>query len=318
MRTPSQWAGLELRHLITLEAVAGHRSFRKAAVQLNYTQSGISQQIAALERIVGERLVERPGGSRPVGLTEAGEIVLRHAQKVFHEITAAQADVTALNGGRGGVLRVGAFQSVSARLVPELMKRLPHVRPALSVELVQTTSDTELFELLEAGGLDVTFAMMPIPQGPFEAIELFADPFVVMVAADSPLAGRSGRLTIRELCDFPLIAARECRYVGHVEAQMRERGFEPNIVHRSDDNGTVEGLVAGGAGVAVVARLVADSANGGVATLELEEPLPPRRVALAWRHDREVHSKREAFVEVVRAVCTELGFRSAPNERNAA
>jgi len=68
----SQWAGLELRHLITLEAVARHRSFRKAALCLNYTQSGISQQVAALERIVGERLIERPGGSRPVGLTSAG------------------------------------------------------------------------------------------------------------------------------------------------------------------------------------------------------------------------------------------------------
>ena len=72
MIASSQWAGLELRHLITLDAVAKHRSFRKAAMRLNYTQSGISQQIAALERIVGERLIQRPGGSRPVGLTEAG------------------------------------------------------------------------------------------------------------------------------------------------------------------------------------------------------------------------------------------------------
>ena len=80
MIASSQWAGLELRHLITLEAVARHRSFRKAALCLNYTQSGISQQVAALERIVGERLIERPGGSRPVGLTDAGEIVLRHSR----------------------------------------------------------------------------------------------------------------------------------------------------------------------------------------------------------------------------------------------
>ena len=81
---PDRWLGIELRHFLALEAVAREGSFGKAAQSLGYTQSAVSQQIAALERIVGERLVERPGGSRPVGLTEAGEIVLRHAQKVFH------------------------------------------------------------------------------------------------------------------------------------------------------------------------------------------------------------------------------------------
>jgi DNA-binding transcriptional LysR family regulator len=162
----SQWAGLELRHLITLDAVAKHRSFQ-AAMRLNYTQSGISQQIAALERIVGERLIERPGGSRPVGLTEAGEIVLRHAEAVFHEITAAQADVAALSGGTAGVVRVGAFQSVSSMLVPELIRRLAQEQPDVTMELVQTPADTELLALLEEGRLDITFALLPAPPGPF-------------------------------------------------------------------------------------------------------------------------------------------------------
>ena len=148
----SQWAGLELRHLITLEAVAKHRSFRKAALRLNYTQSGISQQIAALERIVGERLIERPGGSRPVGLTEAGEIVLRHAEAVFHEITAAQADVAALSGGTAGVVRVGTFQSVSSMLVPELIRRLAQEQPDVTMELVQTPADTELLACSRRAG----------------------------------------------------------------------------------------------------------------------------------------------------------------------
>ncbi len=159
----SSRAGLELRHLITLEAVARHRSFRKAALCLNYTQSGISQQVAALERIVGERLIERPGGSRPVGLTDAGEIVLRHAEAIFHEITAAQA-------GRGRPQRAAprrctrraysgsVFQGGCKELVPELIRRLPDAEPGLTVDLVQTTADTELFALLGEGKLDVTFA----------------------------------------------------------------------------------------------------------------------------------------------------------------
>jgi DNA-binding transcriptional LysR family regulator len=308
----SQWAGLELRHLITLDAVAKHRSFRKAAMRLNYTQSGISQQIAALERIVGERLIERPGGSRPVGLTEAGEIVLRHAAAVFHEITAAQADVAALSGGTAGVLRVGAFQSVSSMLVPELIRRLPEEQPHVSLELEQTPGDPELFALLEEGRLDMTFGLLPAPPGPFETVELFTDPFVLIVSRGSPLAERSCPVALHEIAELPMIAPDGCRHMKDFETFMRERGLEANVIHRAGDNGTLHGLVASGAGVAVVAQLVAGSANGVVATLELDEPPPPRRVALAWRSDREFPPRHDAFVKLVQTICRELGLATVP------
>src|SRR2546423_10032573 len=69
---PDRWLGVELRHLIALQAVAREGSFGRAAERLGYTQSAVSQQIAALERIVGERLVERPGGPRRGSMTQAG------------------------------------------------------------------------------------------------------------------------------------------------------------------------------------------------------------------------------------------------------
>jgi DNA-binding transcriptional LysR family regulator len=278
-------------------------------MRLNYTQSGISQQVAALERIVGERLIERPGGSRPVGLTPAGEIVLRHAEAIFHEITAAQADVAALTGGAAGALRVGAFQSVSAALIPELIRRLPDEHPDLTIDLVQTTADAELFALLEEGRLDVTFAVLPLPQGPFEAVELFADPIVVLVAASSPLAERGEPLALDELAGLPLITSHDCRYLNSFEQRMHERGHELDIVHRTDDNGTLYGLIAGGSGAAVVAQLVAEGAQGAV-TLQLDEPLPPRRIALAWRKDRDFPPRHQAFLELVRCVCRDLGLET--------
>jgi DNA-binding transcriptional LysR family regulator len=308
MSASSQWAGLELRHLLALQAIAEHGSFHQAAAHLNYTQSGISQQIGALERIVGERLIDRRGGSRPVRLTPSGEVLLRHAHAVFRQITAARADVAALREGTGGVLHVGAFQSVGAILLPPLMSRLVQERPELRIELTQTTSDPELFALLEAGELDVTFAMLPAPDGPFELLELFSDPFVAMLPADSELARRGGSLSLRELVELPLIAARSCRTSGHVVEQMRERGFAPRVAHRSDDNGTVLGLVAAGAGAAFVPRLVAGAANGAIAVLEIDDDLPPRRVALAWRADRQLPAARQAFVDAVQATCRDLGL----------
>jgi molybdate transport repressor ModE-like protein len=118
---PDGWLGVELRHLAALQAVAREGSFGGAAVALGYSQSAVSQQIAALERIVGERLVERPGGPRPVSLTDAGKLLLGHAEGIVARIEAAQADLAAYSEGSAGTLRVGTYQSVGARVLPRVM-----------------------------------------------------------------------------------------------------------------------------------------------------------------------------------------------------
>src|SRR5690242_21839381 len=94
---------LELRHLAALEAVARTRSFGRAARELGYTQSAVSQQIAQLERIVGQRLFDRPGGPRRVEPTEAGLLLLGHAEAIVARLDAARADMAALEIGRAHV-----------------------------------------------------------------------------------------------------------------------------------------------------------------------------------------------------------------------
>ena len=104
-RQADSWLGVELRHLAALEAVAREGSFGRAAESLGYTQSAISQQIQTLERLVGERLLERPGGPRAVSLTEAGGLLLRHAEAIVARLHAAQADMAALAQGQAADLR---------------------------------------------------------------------------------------------------------------------------------------------------------------------------------------------------------------------
>src|SRR5438876_10500694 len=145
------WLGVELRHFLALEAVAREGSFGKAATSLGYTQSAVSQQIATLERIVGERLVERPGGPKAVSLTEAGELLLRHAQAIVARIAAAQADLSALSDGEAGVLRVGIYQSIGARVLPEPVRRFGASWPLVEVRLTESANDAELPELVERG-----------------------------------------------------------------------------------------------------------------------------------------------------------------------
>src|SRR4051794_36751224 len=141
---PMAWLGVELRHLAALQALAEEHSFGRAAHRLGYTQSAISQQIATLERIVGERLVERPGGPRPVTLTEAGRLLLRHAESIMARLQAAQADLAALSAGAAGTLRVGTFQSVGAKVLPTVMRRFREGWPEVEIALHEAHSDAEL------------------------------------------------------------------------------------------------------------------------------------------------------------------------------
>src|SRR4029453_19145401 len=142
-----RWLGIELRHFLALEAVARTGSFGKAAASLGYTQSAVSQQIATLERIVGQRLIERPGGPKPVSLTEAGRLLLTHADAIAARVAAAQADLTALEDGQAGTLRVGVFQSVGQRILPEVMRRFIGAWPQVDVSLTESADDTELLAL---------------------------------------------------------------------------------------------------------------------------------------------------------------------------
>ena len=176
-----RWLGLDLRHLIALKAIADEGSFGKAAERLGYTQSAISQQIAALERIVGLRLIERPGGPRPISLTEAGRILLRHADAIQARLLAAKADMSALEAGDAGRLRVGTFQSVGAKIIPRLLRGFSESHPQVEVVLHESQDESELLELIERGDLDLTFWTLPVAAGPYETVELLHDPYVLVV-----------------------------------------------------------------------------------------------------------------------------------------
>ena len=220
---PDSWLGVELRHLAALEAVARLGTFGRAAESLGYTQSAISQQIQTLERLVGERLLERPGGPRAVSLTEAGALLLRHAESIIARLHAAQADMTALSQGQGGALRIGTFQSVGAKVLPEVMRRFLATWPHVELDLTESTSDDDLLRLIERGELELSFAMLPTLEGPFESQQILSDPYVLLLPADHELAGLA-RTNIAELGDLTLIGNRACRSTALAEGDLVQRG----------------------------------------------------------------------------------------------
>src|SRR5919204_1782760 len=295
---PDRWLGIELRHLLALEAVAREGSFGKAATSLGYTQSAVSQQIAMLERIVGQRLIERPGGPRPVSLTEAGRLLLTHAEAIAARLAAAQADLNALGDGEAGTLRVGVFQSVGQRILPELMRCFMEAWPKVEVALTESAADTELLTLVERGELDLTFSDFPLEDGPFECVELLRDPYVLVVPAESNL----DRPSLREIARMDLIGHKHCRTLIRLESAFRQ---PLQFVFQSDHNQTVQALVAAGVGVALVPRLTVDESDEATRLIELPK-VPPRMLGIAWHRDRYRAPAAHAFVETAQAVSSKL------------
>ena len=300
---PDRWLGLELRHLVALKTIADEGSFGRAAQRLGYTQSAVSQQIAALERAVGLRLIERPGGPRPVSLTEAGRILLRHAEAIEARLLAAKADMEALEAGDAGRLRVGTFQSVGARVVPSLLRRFGQEHPQVEVVLQESSDEDELLELIERGELDVSFMTLPVDRSPLDHVELLRDPYVLVVPAGSPLAALKKPPTLKEIALQPLIGFNRCRAMDVVEAQLTSSGRAPNVVFRSDNNGTVQGLVGAGVGVSVAPLLTVEEGDESVAVIDLAGRIPPRIIGLVWHRDRHRSAAAAAFVETALAVC---------------
>ena len=306
-----RWLGLDHRHLVALTAIADEGSFGRAAVRLGYTQSAISQQIASLERIVGLRLIERPGGPRPISLTEAGRILLRHAEAIEARLMAAKADMLALEAGDAGQLRVGTFQSVGARIIPTLLRRFSDAHPKVEVVLRESADESELLEMIERGELDLTFWTLPVGAEPYESVELLRDPYVLVVPAGSPLADLKRAPTLKEIALQPLIGFNRCSAMNEVESHLTSTGRVPNIVFRSDNNGTVQGLVGAGVGISIAPLLTVDEDDPSTVTIDLRGRIPARIIGLVWHRDRHRSAAADAFIESAITVCRELASEPA-------
>jgi molybdate transport repressor ModE-like protein len=298
------WLGIELRHLRALRAIAAAGTFWAAAENLNTSQSTLSDHIAALETLTGQRLIERARGRRTVQLTEAGRLLLGHAEAIEARLQAAEADFRALAAGRTGTLRVGIYQSVANKVLPEVMRRFRAQRPEVDIQLAEAMGDDELLTSVERGDLDLSFAIQPVPEGPFDVLELMRDPYVLIAAAGSELA--THRPHVEDLQGMPMIGYYPGRTEEVPEHFVLSHGVKPRIVFRSNDNGTVQGMVAAGLGVALAPLLAVDENDPKIALVELAEPMPPRVLVMVWHRERYRPPAWTAFVEVAAAVAREV------------
>ena len=238
-------------------------------------------------------------------MTEAGELLLRHAEAIVNRLDAARADMAALRAGETGRCGSRPTSRSAPASSPLVMRRFMSDWPGIAFELSEPSNDETLYRGIESGAIDLGFCSLPVPDGPFDAIELLTDPHVLLVSSDSPLAARDS-ISLADLGDVPMIGANQCSSVNVVEDALHERGEQIDYAFRSDDNTTLQGLVAARFGVALMPLLAIQQGDDRVKVIALDPPVPRRRLGVVWHRDRHRSPSSRAFVEIARTVSAEV------------
>jgi DNA-binding transcriptional LysR family regulator len=284
---------LDPRRLLTFRQVAELGSFSRAAEALSLSQPAVSQQVAALERQVGGALLVRGAGG--LALTDAGQALLGHAAAVADRLALADRQVAELLAGEQRELRIGAFPSALATLVPAALARVGGEARVT----VQEGASSELAGLVASGALHlaITFraAGEPPPDpGGVEVVDLLDEPFVVALGPSHPLAGRSS-VRLAALRDDPWTAPSR---QGLIHAACAQAGFEPRIAYLTRDPLAIRALLLAGLAVTLTSRLLAGELAGVAAVAVAGDA--PRRIVSAVVPERGVSPLASALLDALR------------------
>jgi DNA-binding transcriptional LysR family regulator len=306
---------LNVARLRVLTEVAYRGSFSAAAETLSYTQSAVSQQIAALEAETGMTLLERR--ARGVSLTAAGQTLVGHAEGILARLEAAEMALSAIAGLRGGQLRMASFPTAGATLMPLAIATFRSSYP--DVELTLSEGEPEqIAPRLRAGELDLALLFefveeTPLPKGATR-VELLEDPMYLALPREHPLADK-GKLRLEDLrAEAWVQTSSSSPCARHVIRCCHTAGFEPNVAFESDDYQTVQGLVAAGVGVALIPELALSVVREDIAIRALSPAPPVRQVIAAAPAGARLVPAAPAMLQILEQAATRyeaLGARRA-------
>jgi DNA-binding transcriptional LysR family regulator len=304
------WNELSARHLLALRAVAEEGTFGRAATRLGFTQSAVSQQVAALEQMVGQSLFDRPAGPRRPELTTAGELMLEHADRILEEIRLAEQNLDRFARGVVGKLSIAVFQSISSRVLPSVLGQLH--RHAPDVEINVLVEEADQYIKLANGDVDLLCVSGEIPEH-CDSRSLGTDPHVALVPTGYP----DGPVDLLTLSGKPMVGQPKgdsCSL--EVDQGLERLGVTPNFAFRSHDNAAVQGMIGAGVGIAVVPLLTVDLSDPATEIRPTLPEIPPRQLSIVWLKGRTLSPIAQRFIEIAVEVC-ERTFAAAPETEAA-
>jgi DNA-binding transcriptional LysR family regulator len=275
------WPGIELRHLSALCGIAAERSFVRAATRLGYTQSAVSQQIAALERAVGHRLLERAHGRGPVELTPAGRIIVRHADVIARELSLTRASLSALDDV-GDELIVGVHRTTGLHLLPEIIARM-EMEETPRLRLQESADEPYVLALVAYDELDLAFVHLPTPPE-LASAELVTEEYVAVAAGGLAEELATEPVDPRTLARLPLLVLHAPRVQLELGDYFESAGILLAAAFEAEDPSILCELAEHGRGVALLPRSLANASRRDVRVFSLREA-PTRQLGIVWRED---------------------------------
>ncbi|MEV6405538.1 MULTISPECIES: LysR family transcriptional regulator [Streptomyces] len=299
---------LNLERLRTLDALARHGSVSGAAAGLHITTSAVSQQMAKLEREVGQQLLAKNG--RGVRLTDAGRLLADHAARILSHVELAQSDLEAQRGQVVGELRLSAFPTAARGLFPVALAGLREEHPGLRVRSCELEPEHGIAGVIR-GDLDLAVVLdwynkpMPVPDGLVKA-PILDDPADVAMPAGHPLAGRD-EVDLGEFAGDEWITWGDGEFCHEwLMFTLRSRGVEPIVGHRAAETHTQLGLVAAGLGVCIAPLLGRHPVPEGIVIVPLRQRLR-RHVYAVWRADADRRPSIRAAVKALKSAADRVG-----------
>jgi DNA-binding transcriptional LysR family regulator len=280
---------LDLRRLRVFREVATRRSFSDAALALDYTQSSVSQHVTNLERELGVTLLDR--GARPARVTEAGAVVLRHADDLLGRAAAVERELAGLAGGETGTLRLGGFYTAWATFLPAAVAAYSRAHPRVQLDLRQLQPEPAV-RALRSGDLDLAlvyhYGETPGGEG-IAWTHLLDDPYAVALPAGHPLAAEEA-VALADLARERWVSPpADTQYTRILRALCREEGgFDPHVAYETGDVAMAQPLVAAGLAVALLPDLALRPHHAGVAVRPLAGAPTPRAVEVGRIAGRRV------------------------------
>ena len=292
---------LDPRRLQAVCAVVQTGSVTAAAALLGYTPSAVSQNIASLEKETGTTLFEKSGrGVRP---TAAARLLAEHGEAVISRLSEAEAALDALRAGESGHLRLAAFFTAGATLVPQALALFRSVHPSVGLDLGVAETD-EALSLLRSGNIDlavVAGASTPPKAAGLVHTHLLDDPYRVALPRTHRLASRRS-IDLSDLSADAWVGttctAASCAAIAY-DACVRA-GFTPRFIIQSDAFATTVGFVAAGLGVALVPLLALGAIPDDVRVLKVRGEQAVRRVYAVTRPERSSQPTVAVMVDALR------------------
>ncbi|MCE5285333.1 MAG: LysR family transcriptional regulator [Pelosinus sp.] len=267
-------------------------SFTKAAEELGYTQSAISQMVRSLEEELSTKLLLRSRSG--ITLTPDGEELLPYIRKLYNSYRELIEKRKEMQGLQGGLIRIGTFTSVSCHWLPKLMKDFKEQYPTVNFELHQGEY-TSIAQWVKEGSVDFGF-VNPDAVSDLTTIALGQDEMLAILPSNHPLVSHE-KVSLEELSSEPFILLNEGELSEPLEF-FKQNNIQPNIQYRVIDDYTIMSMIENGLGISILPKLVLNRTNYHIITKEISPPII-RTIGIAFKNKKALPIASRYFIDFI-------------------